>query len=333
MEGRYTSVYEDVFRGVPAPDFTPRGAARGLLHRWNDSFQGASKHVYIRWRYAASINRGHPPALSALSRSHSRNPHRGPALKSWLSRARTAAAILTTQGSKFTVFGFLRAGGDALPASAPDRTDNCVRTRKAQEPIMPAHVRSILEDAPSHIRDISDSWKRERPDLDSSDFLLAIYAMRLGRVLDDAYDRMCRKQFGISGADMRVVFALRRAGRPYARRPTDLYRALLVTSGAITKQVDRLFKLGFVQRLDDPSHAAGSLIQLTAKGLKVANAAADTLASNSPLAPGTRGLSTAERAAGRRFIEEVLLALEADELNGRRQQRQLMGKRRRHKAA
>jgi hypothetical protein len=103
----------------------------------------------------------------------------------------------------------------------------------------------------SHIQDIIESWKRERPDLDLSDFLLAIYVMRLGRVVDDVYDRMSRKRLGISGADMRVLFALRRAGKPCARRPTDLFRALLVTSGAMTKQVDRLSDFGFVERLDD----------------------------------------------------------------------------------
>src|SRR5690606_34252964 len=96
----------------------------------------------------------------------------------------------------------------------------------------------------SHVQDIAESWRRERPDLDLQDFLLAIFAMRLGRKVDDKYDRMCRERWKISGADMRVLFALRRAGKPYARRPTDLFRALLVTSGAITKQVDRLIDLG-----------------------------------------------------------------------------------------
>ena len=62
-----------------------------------------------------------------------------------------------------------------------------------------------------------------------------------------------------SGADMRVLFALRRAGKPYAWRPTDLFRAHLVTSGAITKQVGRLTSLGFVERTDETGYAgAGS---------------------------------------------------------------------------
>jgi DNA-binding MarR family transcriptional regulator len=161
-----------------------------------------------------------------------------------------------------------------------------------------------------HIHDVVSSWERERPDLDLSNFLLSICVMRLGRIVDDSYDRMCRKRYGISGADMRVLFALRRAGKPYARRPTDLFRALLVTSGAITKQVDRLRRLDFVDRMDDPAYSGGVLIALTTKGLKAANSAAEWLTENSPIGPGVAGMTASERAAGRRFVQNVLEGLE-----------------------
>ncbi|WP_129780190.1 MarR family winged helix-turn-helix transcriptional regulator [Peristeroidobacter soli] len=162
----------------------------------------------------------------------------------------------------------------------------------------------------SHIEDVVTSWERERPDLDLSNFLLAICVMRLGRVLDDAYDRLCRSRFGVSGADMRVLFALRRAGKPYARRPTDLFKALLVTSGAITKQVDRLRDLGFVDRISDPSYSGGALIALTTKGLKATNAATDLLAEGSPIAAGVQRMSAANRAAVRQFVQQMLESLE-----------------------
>src|SRR5580692_5720701 len=136
----------------------------------------------------------------------------------------------------------------------------------------------------SHIEDVVESWRRERPDLDLGDFLLAILVMRLGRQVDDKYDRLCRERFGISGADMRVLFALRRAGKPFMRRPTDLFRALLVTSGAITKQVDRLSKKGLVERISRENQLGG--VQLTAKGLKMADAATDLIAKQSIIEPG-----------------------------------------------
>jgi DNA-binding MarR family transcriptional regulator len=164
-----------------------------------------------------------------------------------------------------------------------------------------------------HTEELAESWRRERPDLDLEDFLLGIYLMRIGRLLDDAYDRMCHATYGISGADMRVLFALRRAGAPYARRPTDLFRALLVTSGAMTKQVDRLSALQFVERRRDPAQAVGLMIQLTKQGLRVANQAAESLAKHSLIGSATASMSASELTSGERFCHRLLSALDATE--------------------
>ena len=51
---------------------------------------------------------------------------------------------------------------------------------------------------------ITVQWQRERGDLDLQNFLLAIYFMRLGTLVDRAFDRGCQKRYGISGSDMRV---------------------------------------------------------------------------------------------------------------------------------
>jgi DNA-binding MarR family transcriptional regulator len=166
-------------------------------------------------------------------------------------------------------------------------------------------------DNKSHVEDVIESWRRERPDLDLSDFLLAIIAMRLGRLVDDKYDRLCRERYKISGADMRVLFALRRAGKPYARRPTDLFRALLVTSGAITKQVDRLIQLGFVVRENEKSDDnARFRIQLTPTGLRVVNQASELLSKQSPIRPGLAALSRSELSSLERLLPKVLIGLE-----------------------
>lgn len=129
--------------------------------------------------------------------------------------------------------------------------------------------------------DIAASLKRERPDLDPADYLHLLYAQRLGRILEAVNDRQCRAQAGISGAEMRVLFALRRAGPGYALRPTELFRSLLVTSGAITKQVDRLMAMGFVDRQPGPDKSGGFLIHLTEKGFRTADEALTALAGSS----------------------------------------------------
>ena len=118
-------------------------------------------------------------------------------------------------------------------------------------------------EGPSLSEMITMQWQTERSDLDLQDFLLAIYFMRLGTLVDRAYDRHCQKEYGVNGGDMRLMLALRRSGPPYVKRPTDLFRTLLVTSGAITKKVDRLMEHGYVERLPDPSHNGGFLVHLT----------------------------------------------------------------------
>jgi len=162
---------------------------------------------------------------------------------------------------------------------------------------------------------ITIQWQSERDDLDLENFLLAIYFMRLGTLADRAYDRHCQKAYGINGGDMRLLLALRRSGPPYVKRPTDLYRALLVTSGAITKKVDRLLEAGYVERMPDPSHSGGFLVHLTKKGLQVVEQAVEHLANHSVLAPAMSTFTAEERKRGTAFALRVLSALESAELH------------------
>jgi len=159
-----------------------------------------------------------------------------------------------------------------------------------------------------HTREIADSLRRERPDLDPTDYLYLIYANRVGRLLQAVDDKHCRTEFGMSAADMRVLFALRRAGPSYALRPTELFRALLVTSGAITKQVDRLAAGGYVARQPGPAKSGGYLIHLTAKGFKVADDALTSLVHSSVMSINT--LTAAERSQVCVLLEKMLGDLE-----------------------
>src|SRR5260221_2610967 len=123
----------------------------------------------------------------------------------------------------------------------------------------------------SFIELITVQWQRERGDLDLSSFLLAIYLMRLGTMIERDFDRLCQRDYRVSGSDMRVLFALRRGGPPYVKRPTDLFKALVVTSGAMTKKVDRLATLGMVERVQDPGPLGGVSHPLTGKKVRVAH--------------------------------------------------------------
>jgi DNA-binding MarR family transcriptional regulator len=166
-----------------------------------------------------------------------------------------------------------------------------------------AHGESVIEH-------ITRQWQQERPDLDLGDFLLAIYLRRLGQLIENEYDRMCQARFGMSARDMRVLLALRRGGPPHALRPTDLFEALLVTSGAVTKQVDRLERRRLVKRLPDPDHGGGFRVQLTPRGLEMVDTAVDLLARSSPIRPATSRLNKGECDRAARFCLDLISMLD-----------------------
>jgi DNA-binding MarR family transcriptional regulator len=161
------------------------------------------------------------------------------------------------------------------------------------------------------IREIARQWHAERPDLDLQNFLLQIYLQRIGRIIESRFGKMCVRHFDVRAQDMRLLFALRRGGAPFAKRPTDLFKATLVTSGAITKQVDRLAKKKLVRRLADPDYRGGFLVQLTEKGLDVIDHASTMVATQSFIGPAMVAMKPSEREAAERFCLRLIATLEA----------------------
>jgi DNA-binding MarR family transcriptional regulator len=166
------------------------------------------------------------------------------------------------------------------------------------------------EDSDSLIHQITRQWRRERPDLDLQNFLLQIYLQRIGRIIEARFAKMCLRRFGMRAQDMRLLLALRRGGAPFSKRPTDLFRALLVTSGAITKQVDRLVKKKLVRRLPDPDYRGGFLVQLTDRGVEVADRAVTVIAEDPFIGPAMAALKPEERTAAEDFCLGLIAALE-----------------------
>jgi DNA-binding MarR family transcriptional regulator len=80
------------------------------------------------------------------------------------------------------------------------------------------------------------------------------------------------RQYGLQRGDFLVLMTLVRVSGPKGMRPTELVRALLVTSGAITKQIDRLERLGLVERLANRADARSSPVRLTPEGRAIGQA-------------------------------------------------------------
>lgn len=166
----------------------------------------------------------------------------------------------------------------------------------------------------SHVEEITEDWQRERPDIDLDRFLFSIYVQRLGRIIQQDFERLCQSEHRLRSSDVRVLLALRRRGPPYAQRPTDLFRALLITSGAVTKQVDRLVARKLVVRLPDPDYLKGFLVKLTDKGLKLVDGIANEIADGTAIAPEMSAISRTEIRNAGHFCLRALKLLESQRL-------------------
>ncbi|GAA2603859.1 MarR family transcriptional regulator [Actinomadura fulvescens] len=93
----------------------------------------------------------------------------------------------------------------------------------------------------------------------------------LSNVLEQAM-RAGLAELGLTYAEFDVLVALRRAGDPYRLKPTELTRALLLTSGGTSNVLQRLTKEGYVERDADPDDARSRWVRLTPEGLRAAEA-------------------------------------------------------------
>jgi DNA-binding MarR family transcriptional regulator len=117
--------------------------------------------------------------------------------------------------------------------------------------------------------EVAALWSAELPDLDLNPFLVSGTIMRLAQRLERVFTATARAR-GVGPGELRILLALRRSGPRYALSPTALFRSLMITSGAVSKQVDRLAELGLVARAADPDVLRGILIQLRPAGREMA---------------------------------------------------------------
>ncbi len=117
-----------------------------------------------------------------------------------------------------------------------------------------------------HVGRIMAQWAIERPDLDVSPQGIIGRLHRLSQHLHDEL-RPVFAEAGLSDGDFDVLAALRRAGAPYELTPGELMATTMVTSGAVTKRVDRLEAAGLVRRTVDPDDARSRRVRLTEEGI------------------------------------------------------------------
>jgi DNA-binding MarR family transcriptional regulator len=154
---------------------------------------------------------------------------------------------------------------------------------------------------------ITAQWARERPDLDRSPMAVIGRISRLSALVQRELERVFAEH-GLTGGDFDVLATLRRSGAPYRLSPGELSRSTMITTGGMTKRLDRLEARELIRREADPSDRRGRLIALTEEGRALVDRAVEAHIRNEEglLA----GLSASKREQLVELLRELLLALD-----------------------
>jgi DNA-binding MarR family transcriptional regulator len=161
-----------------------------------------------------------------------------------------------------------------------------------------------------HVDFVVAQWAAAMPEVDASSMQIFGRMVRLQKHLERLRTEALAR-FGFKEGEFDVLATLRRSGAPFRLTPTDLYRSLLVTSGAMTNRLARLESAAMIERISDVQDRRSSQVALTAKGKALIEEAvgAHTEIQNSVLAP----LSGEQREALAQMLKVVLGALPGEE--------------------
>jgi DNA-binding MarR family transcriptional regulator len=116
-----------------------------------------------------------------------------------------------------------------------------------------------------HVARIQRAWGRERPDVDVRPQGVIGRLHRLADHLTEQL-RVVYGRHGLGEGEFDVLATLRRAGEPFERAPGELAAHTMVTTGAMTKRMDRLERDGLVTRRPSTSDGRGRVVALTRAG-------------------------------------------------------------------
>src|SRR5688572_18106393 len=153
---------------------------------------------------------------------------------------------------------------------------------------------------------IAAQWRRERPDLDSTPMEVIGRISRASALIQRELEPVFA-QHGLTGGDFDVLATLRRSGASLP--PGELSRSTMVTTGGMTKRLDRLEALGLIRREPDPRDRRGKRIALTDSGRALIDRAVEAHLQNEERLLAE--LSPAKRKELAALLRELLIVVDA----------------------
>jgi DNA-binding MarR family transcriptional regulator len=163
--------------------------------------------------------------------------------------------------------------------------------------------------AADHVDQVREQWARERPDLDTSPVGVVARLGRAQAYIDPALEALFAEH-GLTRQSWDVLASLRRAGRPYRLTPTDLQRALMRTSGAITHTLHRLEYAGLIERSVNPADGRSLFVTLAPRGVELTDLVAPLHLANERRL--LAGLTAEEQHTLAELLRKLLIGFERD---------------------
>ncbi|MBM6401043.1 MarR family winged helix-turn-helix transcriptional regulator [Phycicoccus sonneratiae] len=130
-----------------------------------------------------------------------------------------------------------------------------------------------------HVSTVHEQWLAERPDLDTTPVLVIGRIHRLAAALTPELTAVYA-EFGLGEGEFDVLATLRRHGEPFTLTPGELSERTMVTSGAVSKRLDRLEARGLVARHASAADGRSRPVTLTAAGRELIDRAMTAHAAN-----------------------------------------------------
>jgi DNA-binding MarR family transcriptional regulator len=169
-----------------------------------------------------------------------------------------------------------------------------------------------------HVEHVLEQWRREAPELDRAPMGVVGRISRLAQLLQAELEPVFEAH-DVNGGEFDVLASLRRAGKPYRLTPTELSRALMVTSGGMTKRLAALEGRGLIRREPDPNDGRSTSVTLTREGKRLVEAILPQHVANEEQLLSE--LSTEERADLAGLLEALALSLGDEAAPVRRRRR------------
>lgn len=121
-------------------------------------------------------------------------------------------------------------------------------------------------------------WKQARPDLDCSPMGVVGRLQRTNQAWKTKLDKVF-KDYGLSRIEFDILATMRRSD-PAGITPTELYKTLMLSSGAVSTRLEQLVKEGLVKRISSEQDRRSCKVTLTPKGKARIDAALDAHVDN-----------------------------------------------------